>query len=365
MEINSISFIGLGLIGGSIAKTIKKKYPKIKLYALTHSLETMQLAHQDGITENEGPLTTSEYANTDIIFFCSPVGVNVSYLKEFKPFLGANTILTDVGSVKGDIHKAIDELGLTHCFIGGHPMAGSEAIGYPNSTDHLLENAYYILTRTDAIDCDVFNEFKAFISSLDAITLEMTPKEHDHATAAISHVPHLISASLVNMVEHNDNDMHIMKTIAAGGFRDITRISSSSSVMWQHICLTNKDEILNILSSYKSELTSFEDAVRQEDGDKILALFSNAKEYRDSLPIRNTGMLPTTFEFFLDIEDEAGGIATVAAILANQGLSIKNIGIIHNREFEDGALHIEMYDDKSKNKAIELLNKRNYKIFKR
>lgn len=363
MNINKIGFIGLGLIGGSIAKTIKSKYSDIEMIALASREETIKKAYNDGLISNPSFLSLEEYAACDILFFCSPVGINVKYLKELKPILSKDCLLTDVGSVKGDIHNVIDELGLSAQFIGGHPMAGSEAIGYDNSTDHLLENAYYILTYSDEINKETVLEFDDFISSLGSLTLTMTPKEHDFATAAISHLPHIISASLVNIVKENDSDDAILKTIAAGGFKDITRISSSSPVMWEHICMTNQKEILRLMSIYENKLNEFKSAIASLDSEKINSLFSSAKDYRDSLPIRNTGMLQSTFEFYLDLKDEAGGIATVARILADADLSIKNIGIIHNREFEKGALHIEMYNDEDMVKAKELLNKQSYIIF--
>ena len=139
MNINKIGFIGLGLIGGSIAKTIKSKYSDIEMIALASREETIKKAYNDGLISNSSFLSLEEYAACDILFFCSPVGINVKYLKELKPILSKDCLLTDVGSVKGDIHNAIDELGLSAQFIGGHPMTGSEAIGYDNSTDPLIE----------------------------------------------------------------------------------------------------------------------------------------------------------------------------------------------------------------------------------
>jgi prephenate dehydrogenase len=174
----------------------------------------------------------------------------------------------------------------------------------------------------------------------------------------------VISASLVNLVCKRDDDREILKTIAAGGFRDITRISSSSPVMWQHICTANRDKILTLIDAYKEQLLEFRQIIEDGNPKEIEKCFSNAKEYRDSLPIKKKGVLPDVFEFYLDLDDKVGGIATIAASLAEQKLSIKNIGIIHNREFQDGVLHIEMYDLESMEKAIEILSK-TYRIHRK
>ena len=190
----------------------------------------------------------------------------------------------------------------------------------------------------------------------------MEPSQHDFATAAISHLPHVISATLVNLVEAEDGEDELLKTIAAGGFRDITRISSSSPVMWQNICLSNRDAILRLMDLYSQSFISFRKAVEEGEADTLIKFFQSAKDYRDSLPIRKKGLLPASFEFFCDLADEAGQIATIASILASNALNIKNIGIIHNREFEEGVLSIEMYDHESMDRAIALLKKHQYTI---
>ena len=359
-----IVFIGLGLIGGSIAKAIHERYPQQKIYAHARHEETILAAYKDDLILNDHLLSIEEIASSDLIFLCCPVGSNADYMKQIAPYIGEHTIITDVGSVKGDIHLAAKEAGLSEHFIGGHPMTGSEAIGYEHSSSHFLENAYYILTADNDTSRAMLPEFAEYIGSLGSITLQLHPDEHDFATAAISHLPHVISASLVNLVRSSDRD-EVLKTIAAGGFRDITRISSSSPEMWQHICKSNKKAIIQLLDLYNEELTSFRNAIDTSDDEGLNQLFSSAKDYRDSLPLRKTGVLGKAFVLYSDLRDEAGQIATVATILANNGISIKNIGIIHNREFEEGVLSIELYNQKDYQKAGDLLSRHGYILHKR
>ncbi len=361
MEFNNIGFIGLGLIGGSIAKAIRETYPNTKIFAHTSHIETIKNAYTSGVIDNKDFLPLSDFGALDVIFLCSPVKVNLSYLEELKPFLRETTILTDVGSVKGDIHKKIAALGLDSQFIGGHPMTGSEKIGFSYSDAALLENAYYILTKNESTDASLLNDFQNMIASLGALPLVLTPTEHDFATAAISHLPHVISASLVNLVKDNDEN-NILKTIAAGGFKDITRISSSSPVMWQNICIENKDEIKKLIGLYKDELNSFEKILEQNEFHKLLDKFSSAKDFRDSLPVRKASLLPQTFECFVDIPDETGVIAQVAVLLAKHSISMQNIGIVNNREFEEGALHIELKTRQDLDATIALLRENDYHI---
>lgn len=365
MSFEKIGFIGLGLIGGSIAKTLKRLYPEKKLYASSGHLSTVTEAFNDHTIENDTQLSLEEIGNCDLIFLCTPVQQNIAYLKELKPVLKDGAIITDVGSVKSDIHAAAASEGMEHCFIGGHPMTGSEKTGYANATAYLLENAYYIITPTEQSPADKVSEFTELVRALGAIPITLDYQAHDHATATISHLPHIVAASLVNLVQQLDDEHETMKTIAAGGFKDITRIASSSAVMWENICLSNREQILKIMDSFSEQLAFIRAEIAASDGSSVNGFFQSAKDYRDSITISKSGPLKKVFELYCDLIDEAGGIATIATILASNHLSIKNIGIIHNREFEDGVLHLEMYDGESLQKAVELLRKYHYTVYER
>ena len=193
-----------------------------------------------------------QFAACDLLFLCAPVETNARYLEQLKPMLPKTCLLTDVGSTKTDIHEKVDALGLTGQFIGGHPMAGSEKTGYENAKTHLIENAYYIITPGTGVPEDTVNEFVALVSSLKALPLVLDYRQHDFITACVSHLPHLIASSLVELVKELDGPDELMKRIAAGGFKDITRIASSSPDMWEQICMTNSENILKALDHYQA-----------------------------------------------------------------------------------------------------------------
>lgn len=365
MDFKKIGFIGLGLIGGSMAKTIKRIYPETELIATSGHLSTITAAFEDHTISNDTLLAMKDFSDCDIIFLCCPVQKNIEYIKELKPFLKKGCILSDVGSVKGDIHESITALELESFFIGGHPMAGSEKTGYQAATAYLLENAYYILTPTAKTDTAVLHAFRDYIASLGSVPMIMDAKTHDHATASISHLPHIIAASLVNLIRETDDENETMKTIAAGGFKDITRIASSSPVMWQHICASNREQILTLIDRYTEKLNTMRSLIAERKEKEIYDFFSHAKDYRDSITITSSGPLRKVFECYCDLIDEAGGIATIATILASNNISIKNIGIIHNREFENGVLRIELYEEEALNCAIALLRKYHYTVYER
>ena len=356
-------FIGLGLIGGSIALTIRQKMPDSNIVACNRSAAPLEQALKNGTIDHGTHSIDESFAGCDFIFLCAPVNTNISFLPELKKYLTDHTILTDVGSVKGIIHDAVERAIPFAHFIGGHPMAGSEKSGFTNSSDHLIENAYYILTPSNAATEADIEKYTSLVRDLGAIPLRISPADHDLITAAVSHVPHLIAYSLVQLIKETDTPEQYMKLIAAGGFKDITRIASSDPTMWEQICLENAENIRYVLSEYTMRLSDMGEMVENAEGQKLNKLFGDIKNYRDSIQDGVKGSIGKVYDLHCDLIDETGAIATIATILSTKGISIKNIGIIHNRTYEQGALRIEFYDNDSRQHASDTLIKHGYTIY--
>lgn len=355
-------FIGLGLIGGSIARALKEYNENIKIIAYDINTDSLKQAQKDRVADVITDSIDDHFSTCDYIFLCAPVQKNDDNLNAVKKFMSPSCLLTDVGSVKSTIHEAIHEAGLEHCFIGGHPMAGSERTGYINSKASLLENAYYILTPTESVPGNRLEEYRELVTHMNAIPLILDYRKHDYVTAAISHLPHVIAASLVNLVKDSDYEDGIMKLIAAGGFKDITRIASSSAVMWQQICLTNTENISTLLQRYIDSLCSIKAKLDSSNAEALYELFDSAHIYRDSFIDASSGPIKRSYRFNVDIDDKTGALAHIATLLAEHDISIKNIGITHNRESEDGVLRIEFPDEASLQKASDILKSMKYEI---
>ncbi len=362
---HKIGFIGLGLIGGSIARAVRQYFPDCEIAAFDKNKETLALATQESVIDVAATTIDDNFKHCNYLFLCAPVSYNTAYLKQVRNYLHSDCILTDVGSVKTDIHREVEALGIEEYFIGGHPMAGSEKSGYVNSKAMLIENAYFVLTPSEKVPQEKIARYTDFVQALHAIPVLLNYQEHDYVTGTISHLPHIIASSLVNFVRDTDTRDELMKNLAAGGFKDITRIASSSPVMWQHICLKNKENLLKILDEYIRFLSSAREMIDQEDEQGIYHMFDTSRNYRNSIPASSAGPIKKAYEVYCDIIDEAGGIAAIATILASNGLNLKNIGIIHNREFEEGVLRIEFYDEASMKKAAEILQKFRYIVYER
>lgn len=355
-------FIGLGLIGGSIARALREKLPDTRIIAYDINEETLRLAKEEKIADITTNTIDDNFRPCDYIFLCAPVQKNDENLHAVKTILSPDCLLTDVGSVKTDIHKTITEEGLENQFIGGHPMAGSERVGFVNSKAVLLENTYYILTPTDSISEEKVNKYRNLVQTLGAIPLILSYEQHDYVTAAVSHLPHVIASSLVNLVRDSDSKDGIMKMIAAGGFKDITRIASSSAVMWQQICLTNTENISKLLSDYIEALIDFKQEIDTRNDEALYELFDSARIYRESFISASSGPIKKDYAMNIDIADEPGALAAIATILALNNISIKNIGIVHNRESEGGVLRIEFYEENSIEKAKNILGSKGYTV---
>ncbi len=362
MNHEKIGFAGLGLIGGSVARAIHRSSPEKYIVAYDPDSVSLKSAFEEGTIQKCADSINDDFSGCHYIFLCAPVQTNIENIDLLRPYLSDSTILTDVGSVKGPIYSAVIKAGLEDRFIGGHPMTGSEKTGYENSDAAFLENAYYIMTPGSNVPDAEIDMFHAIVRETGAIPLIMRPDEHDRITAAISHLPHIISASLVNLVRDSDSDDGRMKQIAAGGFKDITRISSSSPTMWQQICLANSDKISDFLSKYIDELEDIRSALNEKNTEKLYRLFDSARTYREGFSNTSSGPIKSAFVITADIADRPGAIAAIASLLAMHGVSIRDIGINHNRELAEGALRIEFYDENAMSTAIHVLCDHGYSI---
>ena len=339
-------FIGFGLIGGSIAKGLKRDNPRTKIMAYMRTVSKLEQAKRDGVVDLVLDGIDGRLSECDIIFLCTPVEFNADYLKMIRPLLKDGAFITDVGSTKLSIHEQVKELQMEDVFVGGHPMAGSEKTGYENATDHLLENAYYIITPTARSRKEDVERLTAVAGAIRAIPVVLDYREHDSIVAAVSHLPHLVASSLVNLVRENDTPGERMKQLAAGGVKDI------------------RGPIADILEKYIASLQEVLEQVKSSDSDAIFRLFDESKTYRNSFADSGKGSVMPDYSFSVDILDEPGAISTISVILAAKGISIKNIGINHNRELGEGALRITFYQEKEMRAAWMYLQRHNYTLIK-
>ncbi len=361
---NNITIIGLGLIGGSIARALYDKLGIRSITAIDSNKASLENAIRDGVISKGYTDLDSSIYTSDIIFLCTPVSQTINYIDKIAPSVSDRCIITDVCSTKDQIIKHVEAMSNPPCFIGGHPMAGTEKSGYENSFSHLFENAYYVLTPCSHAASQALNILSDIIERLGAIPIIMQSGEHDKITGSISHLPHIIAAALVNLVNRLDSGDGRMQTLAAGGFKDITRIASSDPEMWQNIVLSNKEQLLELTEFFKHSIDEFNKILKREDADGIYNYFSKARQYRDSISSRPTGLLQPLYRLVVDVEDKPGIIGEIATLLGNHNINIKNIHVTNSREFEQGCLIIALHDLASVETAFNTLVRTGYKVYR-
>lgn len=359
-----IVIIGLGLIGGSLAKALRQRLNILDITAIDMDEDAINEALRDG-TINRGFTQLNEYVfNADVIFLCTYIKSTIEYIKEIHGKTKQECIITDVGSTKAEIINLVDSLPSPPCFIGGHPMAGTEKAGYNTSRAHLFENAYYILTPSKTADERSLDFMTGLISGIGGIPITIDAYRHDRIVAGISHVPHVVASALVNLVKEIDFSNGKMQLLAAGGFKDLTRIASSNPEIWQNIMLSNREQIGDILWALIDNLSIILQAIEEGREKDIYSFFSSAKDFRNTFTEGDRGLISPIHRITIDVIDRPGIIGEIATILGENNINIKNINVAHSREFEQGCLIISFSDSESMNRSLNLLSSAGYKTYK-
>jgi 3-phosphoshikimate 1-carboxyvinyltransferase len=278
----NVCIIGLGLIGGSWVKAMREKGVLGKVTGFDRNLDSMQQALKLGIIDSFAESAALAVKNADLVILSVPILAIKDILVEIKPHLSDDVILTDVGSVKGNVVKAIrDVFGQDKTrFILGHPIAGSEKSGIHASDATLYENHTVILTPMEGTDPDALATVKVLWEVVGAKVEEMDVKHHDEVLAATSHLPHLLAYSLVDTLAHSHENKEIFN-YAAGGFRDFTRIAASNPTMWHDIFTANKTAVLDALDLFNRDLSILRESIASSDSQAMMGIFTRAKVARD------------------------------------------------------------------------------------
>lgn len=345
----------MGLMAGSIAKSIKKYNLADRIIAYNRSDRNIVPALKEGVVDMRASAVGEEFADCDIIFLCCPVQINIRLAQQVAPFLKKSCILTDVGSTKGDIHEAMRQGSPDICFVGGHPMTGSEKSGYDATSAQLFENICYVLSPGPSASDDAVQTMVNLVKDIKSLPIVIDPYKHDEATAAISHMPHLLAVALVNAVGEMDLSNGYMKELAAGGFRDMSRIAVASPDMWAPIYQANKKPIIKALDTLTNEIAYMRTVVERGDTTTVYDTYKTARDYRESMHFSSRGPLLEEYSFTIDVDDTPGIIAKIATILSEHDVNIKNIGILNKRESEEGVLKIVFEDEAHLNDSAKLL----------
>ncbi len=358
-----IGIIGLGLIGGSIAKALKKHYKDVIIIGNDKSEIMLKEAMKDKIIDGYSMEIDKSFFDCEIIFIGVPVSYTVEVVKKISAIVNKNCIVTDVGSTKFYLCNEIRDIPNVN-FIGGHPMAGSEKNSYLASTEILFENAFYIITPYEESNKSDIKKLTDIIVKIGGIPVQLNCDQHDYVVSVVSHLPQLVASTLVNFVEDNEVGDNILHTLCAGGFKDTTRIASSDGELWESIISNNKDNVINNMNKFIEELIKVRNSVNniKERPNEIIEYINKGKIYRNSFESRKSNGLVNYYKIAVDVPDEPMVIAKISTLLGEKNINIKNIGINNNREEGDGILEIIFADEDGYQNAIKILTDKNYSI---
>lgn len=338
------------------------------------SLEALDKALEVGaITERVEELPALCY-QSDVVFIATPISVSLELLPKVLKLVRSDCIVTDVCSTKQGIVDLSSELccgAATPIFIGGHPMAGSERGGIGAADPYLFENALYVLTPSTP---DWSND-QRLVSAVARLTdllkctgarlAFLSPSDHDVMAAVVSHLPHMIAAALVKTLESYSADYPAVSSMAAGGFRDATRVAKGDALLWRDILSSNSRNISAVISTFVRELQSLDALVASGRGDLVAECLRHIAAVKDSLPQNLKGLTAPLYEVVVAINDEPGKISGVASLLAQAGINIKDIEIVKIREGEGGTLRLGFSDQESSRAAQSILSANGYRVRER
>ncbi|MEI6914380.1 MAG: prephenate dehydrogenase/arogenate dehydrogenase family protein [Armatimonadota bacterium] len=274
VNIGTLGIAGVGLIGGSIGLAVKHRGLASKVIGIGRNRERLDMAIGTGAIDEYSLDFLDAAERCDTLYLAAPVLTIIEQLRVLQN-VKSNLLVSDGGSTKGEIVRAADGLPANVKFVGGHPMAGSEENGVEAASANLYSGATYALTPTNQTDPDALKTVCAFAEAIGSDVVIIGADEHDRAVAATSHLPHIIAGAFLQTAETASIQVHRM---AAGSFRDITRVSESPPALWRDICITNKAAILSALIDFKESLSAVEQFLHSEDLDSLEKWFAKGKE---------------------------------------------------------------------------------------
>lgn len=366
--IQRIAIIGVGLIGGSFSLALKKHRSDLQIIGFDHP-EVLDEALKRKAIDTPAASLEGAVRDADLVVLAVPIAKILTLTSEIAPFLKPGTIVTDVGSVKRPVMEhAHKVLPATIPFVGGHPMAGSEKSGVHHADPFLFENATYVLCPPEGTSTEAFTEEYAdlieLVKLIGARIIILPAERHDTIAAAVSHLPQLLSVALMNFVAEYSEDDDAFLQLAAGGFRDMTRIASSSFEMWRDILVANEGPILDMLAGFATEIQRTRNRVFSNDVEALGMAFHQARLGRDLIPKHSKGFLHPLADVYVYAEDKPGFLYRLIGILHHANIDIKDLELLKIREGIEGVFRIGFSDEKTAASAVEALEQAGYTAFR-
>ncbi len=360
--IQRIALLGVGLIGGSLGLAWKRNRPDLHITGFD-APDVLDRASMLGIVDEKAATARNAVMGADLVVLAAPIGANLRLLEEAGPHVRPGALITDVSSVKKPLMEhARLFVEPENLFVGGHPMAGAEHSGVEHADALLFENATYVLCPPeDEPDREALGELIRLIEATGARVLLLDAGRHDRIAAVVSHLPQLLAVALMNQTAEEQAHDEAFLHLAAGGFRDMTRIASSPFRLWRDILLANEGAILDALGRFTSLLRTLRNRLIEENLDALEDAFERARTLRETIPRDTKGFLHPLADVYVYVEDQPGALFGITRALFNAEISIKDIELLKIREGTGGTFRLGFTDETAAEAAREALERAGYR----
>lgn len=345
-----VGVFGMGLLGGSVALGLRERFLAKTVHAFDLDPSALEAALAMGAADVVHSSLGPWVSGLDLGILAVPVRALESLAQSLAPFARAGSRWLDIGSVKGPVVAALEPL--LPGFVGTHPMAGRETPGMQNAYAGLLQSAVWVVTPTERTASADLEAVGALISALGAFPVTLDAARHDRLVARVSHVPWMLATAL-NLWIADDPDRERLLFLAAGGFRDLTRVASGSPAMSRDMVLENRVEVRAALSDLAAVVTRLADNL--DDPQALLAAAEEAKRTRDALPIVRRSMLPRVFDVVVAIPDRPMELAKLLGVLGHEGLNVRDVEVLKIRETGGEAIRLGFSDVETQEAARHVL----------
>lgn len=357
-----VGIIGTGLIGGSLGLALRRRGVAERVLGYDVDPSMKEEAVSRGAVDEAAASIGDIAADCDLIFIAVPVRSIPGVLRALAPGIRPGTTVSDVGSVKEKVVAAAGEILSEGChFIGGHPLTGSEQRGVDFADSRLFEGAYYVLTPHGDCNAEAYSRLHALLTTLGARVLAMDPARHDRAVSVISHLPHIMAMGLMNLALERAEEYPLLR-LAAGGFRDMTRIAASSSRLWLDILMENREAVEESLRECISIMQGIGDMLEEGREEELVSWMENARSGRQNLAPALRESLAEMFHLTLAVEDRPGVISDVTLTVGEMGINIEDLELVHPLESGQGLLRLMISGEEAARKAEEALRTKGYRV---
>jgi len=362
---NRVALLGTGLMGGSLGMALRERGVAGEVVGYDRDSRVSQLAREKGAIDWFVDSPAAAVEGADLVVLAVPVRFSSEILKGCASYLAPGTIVTDVGSTKHNILEELAEhIPAEVILVGGHPMTGSDESGIGAADPTLWENAIYVLTPHKNVPTKQVEILQQMVYGIGAQPLILSPEDHDHLVALVSHLPHLIAVALVSLAAGDEKE-DLVKLLAAGGFRDTTRVAMGNTEIWRDICITNRQAIDHFLGLYMEELENFRLIIKEGKESDLEQKLAEARDFRHAVPHKSRGILPELFDVVVLVKDAPGAIGKIATLLGEKELNIAEVEILHVREEEGGSIRFGFSSQDQRDSALEVLKNEGYRAHRR